>query len=230
MKDFTRLENTIGIKFQNKKLLENAFIHRSFLNENKHLLLNSNEKLEFLGDSILSIITSLYLYRNYPALCEGEYTNIKASIVKTESLYQAAKNLKLNLYLYLSKGEEKNKGKLNKSILADCFEALIASIFLDSGFDVSYRFVLKFLFGTKLDYIVKNFLYLSPKNRLQEYWQNKYKKLPHYKIIRQTGPEHKKYYFIGVFFNNKKVGEGQGGSKKEAEEQAAINTLKNLGI
>lgn len=230
MKDFTELENTISIKFHNKKLLENAFIHRSFLNENKHLFLNSNEKLEFLGDSILSIITSLYLYRNYPALHEGEYTNIKASIVKTDSLYQAAKNLELELYLYLSKGEEKNKGKLNKSILANCFEALIASIFLDSGFDTSYRFVLKFLFENKLDYIVKNFLYLSPKNRLQEYWQNKYKKLPHYKIIRQTGPEHKKDYFIGVFFNNKKLSEGQGRSKKEAEEQAAVNALKNLGI
>ncbi|EKE21771.1 MAG: Ribonuclease III [uncultured bacterium] len=230
MKNFNNLEKAIGIIFQNKKLLKNAFIHRSYLNENKKYHLNSNEKLEFLGDSILSLITSLYLYQKYPSLQEGEYTNIKASIVKTESLYESAKSLKLDSFLFLSKGEEKNKVRQNKSILADCLEALIASIFLDRGFEITYQFVLKFIFINKLDYIVNNLLYLSPKNRLQEFWQNKYKKLPDYKIIKQIGPEHKKQYHIGIFINGKKIGEGIGFSKKEAEEKAAINTLNNLGI
>ncbi len=230
MRDLTQLEQTIHIHFHNKSLLRNAFIHRSYLNENKKSILSSNEKLEFLGDSVLSLITSMYLYSTYPSLHEGVYTDIKSSIVKTESLYQAAKKIELNLYLYLSKGEEKNKGKDNKSILADCFEALIASIFLDQGFEVTNRFVIHFLFTTHLDYIIKHQLYLSPKNRLQEYWQNKYKKLPKYRVLNRTGPEHKKHYRVVVLIDSKPLGEGEGKSIKKAEEKAAIDALQKIGI
>lgn len=230
MEQWQKLEQLIGITFKNKHLLENAFVHRSYLNEHKKFFLPSNEKLEFLGDSVLSLITSIYLYKKYPHLAEGEYTDIKATIVRTESLYEAAKNLGLGDHLYLSKGEEENDGRKNKSLLADCFEALIAAIFLDKNFEAAYRFVIKFLFGTKLDQIVEKKLYLSAKNKLQEYWQEKYKKLPHYQIINQSGPEHHKKYLIGVFFEGKKLGEGIGNSKKEAEESAANQALKKLKI
>lgn len=230
MKDFRRLEQTIHIHFHDHKLLENAFIHRSYLNENKKCALPSNEKLEFLGDSVLSLITSQYLYTKYPNLHEGAYTDIKSSIVKTESLYEAAKKLELNLYLYLSRGEGKNKGKYNKSILADCFEALIASIFIDQGFEISKRFVQEFLFGNRLDHIITHHLYLSPKNRLQEYWQNKYKKLPKYTILGQKGPEHSKRYRVAITIDHAQVGEGEGKSIKKAEENAANDTLQKMGV
>lgn len=230
MIDFLPLETTIGIKLNNKKLLENAFIHRSYLNENKDFPLPSNEKLEFLGDSVLSLATSIYLYKNYPKLHEGEYTNIKATIVKTESLAKVAKILNLGNYLRLSKGEEKNKGRENPSILADCFEALVAAIFLDQGFDVVYQFIKKFLFGKKLDFIVKNRLFLSAKNQLQEYAQSKYKKLPKYLILKEVGPDHNKKYRVGVFINRKRISIGWGRSKKQAEENAAFNALQKLKV
>ena len=126
MDQLQKLEKKISIFFNNKKLLQTIFVHRSYLNEHKNFALSSNEKLEFLGDSVLSLITSVYLFKNYPHLNEGEYTEIKSSIVKTESLAQAAKALNLGSYLLLSKGEEKSGGRENKNILADCFEALIA--------------------------------------------------------------------------------------------------------
>jgi ribonuclease-3 len=224
------IEKLIGITFKNKQLLKNAFIHRSYLNEHKSFDISSNEKLEFLGDSVLALITAIYLYRKYPDLHEGEYTDIKSAVVKTESLYQAAINLQLGNYLYLSKGEEKNKGRQNKSILADCFEALIAAIFLDCGFEKTFQFVTKFLFRQKIDRIVKNRFYGSAKNRLQEYLQNVYKKLPNYLIINESGPDHDKKYTIAVIFNNKKMGHGFGKSKKEAEEKAAVSALQKFRV
>lgn len=224
------LESQIGINFNNKKLLENVFVHRSYLNEQKNFYLPSNEKLEFLGDSVLSLISSLYLYQNYPQLHEGEYTDVKSAIVKTESLSQAAKNLNLGKYLYLSKGEELNNGRENSSILADCFEALIGAIFLDQGFKEAYNFVVKFLFQKKIDVIVKNRLFLSAKNLLQEYTQNKYKKLPKYLIVKESGPDHNKIYTVAVYVNNKKVGQGMGKSKKQAEEKAAFDALQKMRV
>jgi ribonuclease-3 len=216
-----QLEKKIGIKFKNQLLLENILIHRSYLNEHKKFYLPSNEKLEFLGDSVLSLITSVYLFKNYSYLAEGDYTEIKSSIVKTESLAIAAINLDLGSYLYLSKGEEQGKGRMNKNIMADCFEALIAGIFLDSGFDAAYNFVLKFLFKGSLDVIISSKSYLSPKTKLQEYFQGKYKMLPVYKVLSEKGPEHNRVFTVGVYFKDKKLGEGIANSKKEAEEKAA---------
>lgn len=228
--DTTELQKKIGITFKDTDLLSNAFVHRSFLNENKDPHIESNEKLEFLGDSVLSLITSIYLYRTYPTLHEGDYTDIKASIVKTESLFEASSELGLGKYLYLSKGEDENHGRESISMLADCFEALIATIFLDQGFETAYKFVLKFLFKDKLDTVVENKSYLSSKNRLQEYWQEKYKTLPIYQIIKQEGPEHHKNYTIGVYHRDKLIGQGSGPSKKSAEEKAASAALLQLGI
>lgn len=228
MVKFQNLEKKIDIKFKDESLLENAFIHRSFLNEHKNSNLASNERLEFLGDSVLSLITSVYLFKNFPFLKEGDYTEIKSAIVKTDSLATSAKTLNLSDYLQLSKGEEKSGGRTNKNILADCFEALIGAIFLDKNFEEAYKFVVRFLFSDRLDALVKNKEYFSPKSRLQEFIQGKFKTTPQYKILDQTGPEHKKIFKIGVYFNNKKLGVGIATSKKEAEEEAAKKAFENL--
>ena len=226
LKKLEQLEKKIRIKFKNKKLLLNAFIHRSFLNEEKSFPLSSNEKLEFLGDSVLSLIVSLYLFKHYPQFHEGEYTDIKSALVRTESLAETAKKLNLGDYLLLSKGEKQSGGFENQSILADCFEALIGAIFLEKGFDRAYQFVYNFLLKNKLDFIIENKLYLSAKTRLQELLQDKYKKLPVYKVLREEGPEHKRLFTVGVFFEGKKLATGKGRSKKIAEEEAARNALE----
>jgi ribonuclease III len=228
MKNLSSFEKEIKIVFNNKSFLENVFIHRSFLNEHRNHHLPSNEKLEFLGDSVLSLVTTIYLYRHYPDLDEGNYTDIKASIVRTESLAEIGIKIKLGDYLCLSKGEELHEGRVNKNIIADCFEALIAAIFLDKNFETAYNFIIDFLFKDKLDYIVRNKLYLSPKSRLQEYTQAKYKILPEYKIVIEKGPEHQKSFTIAVYLKHKKLGLGKGASKKEAEELAAKNALEKI--
>ena len=220
------LEKTIGIVFSDRKLLENIFVHRSYLNEHKSFYLPSNEKLEFLGDSVLSLISAMYLYQHYPKLHEGEYTDIKAAIVRTESLAQSGSQLHLGNYLLLSHGEESGNGRENMNILADCFEALIAGIFIDKGFQAAYDFVLKFLFTDRLNYIVEHGLYLSPKSRLQEKMQSTYKKLPTYTVIEEKGPEHLKEFTVTVSIDNTILGTGHGSSKKQAEEQAAKQALE----
>ncbi|MCL4364179.1 ribonuclease III [Patescibacteria group bacterium] len=222
------LEKKISINFKNKSLLTNVFIHRSYLNEHKNFPIQSNERLEFLGDSVLSLITSVYLFKKFPYLAEGDYTEIKSAIVKTDSLADAADSLGLNDYLLLSKGEEKGGGRKNKNILADCFEALIGAIFLDASFEKAYQFVGSFLFKNKLDFIVKNKKYLPSKSQLQEMIQGKYKTTPQYKLLEQSGPEHKRVFKIGVYFAGKKLGVGVASSKKEAEEEAAKKAFENL--
>lgn len=225
---YKEFENKIGVLFKNAYLLENAFIHRSYLNEHKNFKLPSNERLEFLGDSVLSLITSVYLFKNFPYLEEGDYTEIKSAIVKTESLMTAAKNLSLNEYLILSKGESKSGGKTNKNIMADCFEALIGAIFLDSSFEKAYKFVCQFLFKGRLDELVKSKEYLSPKSRLQEIIQGKYKTTPLYRVLSESGPEHRRTFKVGVFFAGKKLGVGTALSKKQAEEEAAKKAFENF--
>lgn len=228
--DISLLEKTIGITFKDRDLIQNAVVHRSYHNENKDFHLPSNEKLEFLGDSVLSLITSIHLYTKYPEYQEGDYTDIKASIVNTTSLYIAAKKLELGNYLYLSKGEQDNNGRDNVSILADCFEALIGVIYLEFGFQKAYDFVVKYLFSDTLDRIVTQKLYLPAKNILQEYYQEKFKKLPMYRIMAEKGPEHDKSYEVGVYDENTLLATGDGKSKKQAEESAARKALQALGI
>ncbi len=225
---YTSLEKKIGVKIKKHELLENVFIHRSYLNEHRGAHLVSNERLEFLGDSVLSLITSVYLFRSYATLKEGDYTEIKSAIVKTESLAHAAAQLDLGSYLFLSKGEELGGGRANANILADCFEALIACIFLDQSFEKAYLFITRHLFKDVLDSIVKTKSYLSAKSKLQEIIQAKYKKIPLYKVLNETGPEHKRIFTIGVYFSDKKLGEGMATSKKEAEERAAKAAFENI--
>ncbi len=222
------IHKATGISFISDDLLVNAFIHRSYLNEHKNTKLVSNEKLEFLGDSVLSLASSIYLFKHFPDLDEGSYTDIKASVVRTESLAEAAMKCEFGSLVYLSKGEELNGGRVNKNILADCFESFIAALFLDQGFEKAYTFILTRLFSDRLDYVVENKLYLSPKSRLQELIQASHKALPNYTITTEAGPDHKKEFLITVSYNKKELGKGKGNSKKEAEEQAAKNALEFL--
>lgn len=228
MKKLDELEKVLEYKFKNPDFLENVFIHRSYLNEHKNFHLPSNEKLEFLGDSVLSLITSVFLFKNYPALKEGDYTEIKSSIVRTESLAEAAISLDLSEYLFLSKGQARELGRKNKNILADSFEALIAAIFLDASFEQAYKFVLKHLFSKKLSEIIVNKLYLSPKSRLQEITQSKFKVTPNYKVLEERGPEHDRIFKVLVIIKGKEYSQAEGRSKKEAEELAARKTLEKM--
>ncbi len=226
--NFPKLFAKIGIVVDDENLISNVFVHRSYLNENKTFDLPSNEKLEFLGDSVLSLISSIYLYKNYPNLDEGDYTDIKASIVRMESLSEVGSAIGLGEHLLLSKGEESNSGRTNTNILADCFEALIAAIFLNKGFDTAYDFVTKFLFSDKLDKIIQNKLYLSPKSHLQELSQDKFKILPIYTITQESGPEHSKSFTVTVSIAEKEYATAEGKSKKQAEENAARLALEKL--
>ncbi len=228
--DHSVLEERIGITFTDKDLLIHAFVHRSYLNEHKDFRFTSNEKLEFLGDSVLSLVTSVHLYTTYPDYQEGDYTDMKAAIVNTTSLYEAAKRIRLGDYIYLSKGEQDNNGRDSVSILADAFEALIGVIYLQFGFEKSAEFIKKFLFDGTLDRIVEGKLYLPAKNILQEHYQEKFKRLPLYEVIHEDGPEHDKIYEVGVYDEKNLIARGQGKSKKQAEESAARKALQELGI
>lgn len=214
-----KIEKKINIDFKNKHLLEQAFIHRSYLNEVKKKRLASNERLEFLGDSVLAFLTSSFLYENSPQP-EGVLTNLRSAIVCTKTLSKIAKKLNLGEFLKLSKGEEKEGGRENPSILANTFEALLGAIFLDQGIPVAKHFLEGFLFPYAKKIISKEDI-KDPKSLFQELVQEKIKVSPIYKVLKEEGPDHAKKFEVGVFVEEKLYGVGFGKSKQEAEEEAA---------
>lgn len=215
-------------KFRNKKLFEQAFTHRSFLNETKEKL-SSNERLEFLGDSIISFVVSDYLYKKYPEFNEGILTNIRSLLVNTKSLAQVARELNFGVYLKLSKGEEDSKGRQNQSLLADCFESFVGALYIDQGIDAVSEFLNNALI-TKVDEITKNKSFKDPKSLLQEYVQSKRQNSPMYKVLEESGPAHARKFKIGAYVDNKLVSEGIGKSKRDAEENAAEKALEFLKL
>lgn len=210
--------------FKNKKLFEQAFTHRSFLNETKEKL-SSNERMEFLGDSIISFVISDYLYKRYPQFDEGILTNIRSLLVNTKSLAQVAKELSFGNYLKLSKGEEDSKGRQNQSLLADCFEAFVGALYLDQGIEVVSKFLEEALI-IKVEDITRNKSFKDPKSLLQEYVQSKRQNSPMYKVLEESGPAHARKFKIGAYVDNKMISEGFGKSKREAEENAAEKALE----
>lgn len=213
-------------EFINKELLELAFIHRSFLNETKQKL-QSNERLEFLGDSILSFIVSEYLYQKYPDFKEGTLTNLRSLLVNTKSLAEIAKELQLGSFLKLSKGEEESRGRENESLLANSFEAVIGALFLDQGIDKTKEF-LKSVLLNKSDLLVQKKTFKDPKSLIQEYVQSKKQKSPIYKVISEEGPPHARIFTVGVYVEETQLGQGEGKSKQEAEERAAEQALERM--
>lgn len=224
--DYNDVARNLKVTFQNIRLLEQAFTHRSFLNESKQQL-QSNERLEFLGDSVLSLIVSSYLYKARPQDEEGDLTNLRAYLVKTKSLAEAAENLNLGQYLRLSKGEKLSGGRENIQLLANTFESVLGSIYLDQGFSEAEKFIYQNLLPLFEEEIKKG-PPKDAKSALQEVAQNQSKQSPHYRVLATHGPDHAKQFTIGVFIRGLKVGEGEGNSKQEAEELAAAEALEKL--
>src|SRR3989344_3648257 len=213
-------------KFKNQKLFEQAFTHRSFLNEAKEEL-GSNERLEFLGDSILSFVVSEYLYITYPNFEEGTLTNLRSLLVNTKSLAAKAAMLEFGGLLLLSKCEIESKGRENLSLLADSFEAFIGALFIDKGIDEVKRFI-KDTVLADADAFVQKKTFKDPKSLLQEQIQATKRTSPVYKVISEEGPPHAKLFTVGVFIEEVLMGQGKGKSKQEAEEKAATEGLEKL--
>lgn len=220
------VENLLGIKFKNRKLLTNAFIHRSYLNEHKDLKELPNERLEFLGDSVLSLTVSKFLYLTLPKSPEGELTQIRASLVRTETLAKVAGELLLGKYLFLSKGEEESAGRLNKTILANTFEALLGAIFLDLGPFTAQKIIKKLILNNWQS--LSESAVMDNKSKLQEVLQRQHHLSPAYKLIKTWGPDHQRQFEVGVFLEENILGSGVGKNKQSAAQNAAGNALSRL--
>lgn len=225
--DFSKLLKLLNIqRFKNPKILQQAFYHRSYLNEVK-LDISSNERLEFLGDAVLSLCVSKYLFSERLQDAEGELTNLRAYIVKTKSLAQAAGELNLGSYLHLSKGEELGGGRDNPQLLANTYEALLGAIYLDQGLTVVQTIIkdtLLFLFMKEL----RSGPPKDAKSNLQEIVQERFRESPYYKILETKGPDHAKQFIVAVYIKGGQYGKGRGASKQIAEEQAAAQALERL--
>jgi ribonuclease-3 len=224
---YNKLEAFIGYEFINKDLLTEALTHRSFANEKKIKSNKYNERLEFLGDSVLGLIISEYLFRNYPELPEGKLTKIRAKIVCEPSLADCAKSIDLGNYLKLGKGEESTGGRNRTSILADAFEALIGSIYLDGGMENARKFIMKIMRKIIEDAICGK-IFIDYKTRLQEILQADSTNKITYEIVDEIGPDHNKTFYTQVKNNDRIIGYGNGKNKKESEQNAAKMALKGV--
>ncbi|MFH0987570.1 MAG: ribonuclease III [Patescibacteria group bacterium] len=225
-KKIEELEKILGVHFTNKELLRNALTHRSYLNENPGFSTEHNERLEFLGDSILELLVSECLFKELKRP-EGEMTNLRAALVNSESLSEIAKELEIEKYLFLSRGEAKDTGRARASILANALEAIIGAIYLDRGIEETRCFVRNNILNLLKDVLEKKVI-KDYKTQFQESAQEKYSITPSYKVLREWGPDHEKKFLVGVFLNKNIIAKGQGFSKQEAEEEAARIALKEL--
>ena len=228
MVDHSSLEQRLGVSFKEKLLLEQALVHRSYINENPSYKYGHNERLEFLGDAVLELVVTEYLFKNYPNP-EGELTNWRASLVNSKMLAEMSEQLEVNDHLYLSRGEAKdNNSKARQYILANAFESIVGAMYLDQGYDVASAFIHRELLP-KLPHILENKLYKDPKSSFQEASQDKVGITPVYRVLNEQGPDHAKVFTIGVFLKDEEVAQGKGASKQEAEEAAARAGLEAKG-
>lgn len=225
-KEVEALEHKLGLAFNNKYLLILAFTHRSWVNENKERLKEHNERLEFLGDSVLGLVMSEYLYTQYPSAKEGDLSYLRSRLVDAATCCQCLVHLEVESFLLLGKGEMMNAGKGRESLLSNLFEALLGAIYLDQGFQAVKKF-----FFERFEPILEKLLEQPGKNwkaMLQDYFQKKHRKQPVYKVLEETGPHHAKVFSVGVYLEEIELGIGEGSSKKEAEQQAAENAWTKL--
>ncbi len=228
IKNFSQLEQQLGVSFANEKLLRQALVHRSYLNENPSFELDHNERLEFLGDAVLELVVTEYLYGNFPNP-EGELTNWRASLVNSNMLSDLARETGLEEFLYLSKGEAKDaNSKARRYILADAFEAVIGALYLDQGYEISKDFITRVLLP-KLPAILENQSYIDAKSKFQEVAQEQLKITPSYRVLSEDGPDHAKEFEVGVFLDEELVAQSKGLSKQEAQTKAAAKALKKKG-
>ena len=220
----------LGVQMHDLELLDMALTHTSYAHEAKqHPKPQHNERIEFLGDSVLSIIVSTYMYNNFPELAEGQLTKLRAYLVCEVSLHEYAKKIHLGDYLKLGKGEDFSGGRERPSILADAFESVLGAIYLDQGLEVARSYLLD-LMKPEMDYICRHGIFNDYKTRLQEYLQRDGEVDITYKLLGSSGPEHKKVFTSEVIFEGRVIGEGQGRSKKDAEQHAAKQALKQLHV
>lgn len=226
--DFGAFEQHIGVEFKNKDLLMQAFLHRSYLNEHRELSMGHNERLEFLGDAVLELVTTEFLFAKFPDKPEGELTAYRAALVNTQSISAAAEKLGMNEYLLLSKGEAKDTGRARQYILANTFEAFIGALYLDSGYGAAKQFISQFLLPM-IDVIVRKRLWQDAKSYFQEKAQEAWGHTPTYDVVSESGPDHDKTFEVRVQVGAEIKATGTGHSKQEAEQSAARAALEDAG-
>jgi ribonuclease-3 len=219
-------EKQSGIRFKKLELLNLAFCHRSFANE-RHNDIDNNEKLEFLGDSVLGLVVAEYLFNTLTDKAEGDLAKIKSFVVSEDSLAAIARDLRVDNFILIGKGEEFSGGRSKKALLADAMEAIIGAYFLDSGFRASRRFILRYLVP-EINKVLENRHRKDYKTLLQEYVQKQFKSYPKYTLVKKTGPDHSKTFWIEVRVNDHTYGPGQGKNKKQAEQEAAKIAFESL--
>jgi len=227
--ELTKLQKRLGVTIKNEKLLKQALVHRSYINEHPEFTLGHNERLEFLGDAVLEIVVTEFLYLDFPDTPEGDLTNWRASLVNAKTLYQVAKELNIEENLYLSKGESRDRDKKSRQfILANAIEAIIGAIYLDQGIKKAKEFILSKIVY-KIEDILKSRAYLDPKSYFQEKAQELRGITPHYQIIDESGPDHAKIFTVGLYLEVELVSTGKGSSKQEAQVDAAFRGLQKMG-
>ncbi|MFA6273926.1 MAG: ribonuclease III [Candidatus Paceibacterota bacterium] len=225
MINFSDFEKKTKIVFKNKNLLKQAFIHRSYINENPSAGLSHNERLEFLGDAVLELIVTDFLYKKYPTYTEGELTALRSALVNAIIISEVASKIEMNDFLLLSKGETKDVGKARQYILANTYEAYVGAVYLDQGYEVVEKFITKSLLPNTEEIVSKK-LWRDAKSLVQEKAQEFVGVTPAYKVLSESGPDHDKHFTIGILFGTELIAEGKGKSKQEAEQKAAENALK----
>lgn len=218
----------IGVTFNDPILLRTAFTHRSYVNEHRGDAVEHNERLEFLGDAVLELSVTTFLYERFKDKTEGDLTAYRAALVNTNTISEAASRLEMNECLYLSKGESRDTGRARQYILADTFEAVIGALYLDQGYDVAYDFIAKNIFPL-VDDVVNKRLWQDSKSFFQEKAQEIVSVTPSYAVISEVGPDHDKQFTVGAYLGTEEVARGVGRSKQEAEQNAADIALKNKG-
>ncbi len=226
MVQFSDFEKKINTKFADKKLLMQAFTHRSYINENPAASLSHNERLEFLGDAVLELVVTDFLYRKYPKYTEGELTAIRSALVNAIIISEVAAFIGMNDFLLLSKGESKDHGKARQYILANTYEALVGAMYLDQGYGAAEKFIMETLLP-KTEEIVKKKLWRDAKSLVQEKAQEFVQVTPLYRVLSESGPDHDKHFTVGIYFGSELVAEGKGKSKQEAEQKAAEAALRS---
>jgi len=226
--DLTRLESILGVVFSDKTFLSTAVTHRSYLNENRDVTHDHNERLEFLGDAVLELVVTDYLFRMYPGKAEGELTAIRAALVNTNMLSETSQRLGINDFMKLSRGEAKDVGRARQYILANAFEALVGGMYMDQGYESAKTFIHRELLS-RTDEIVQKKLWQDPKSRFQEKGQELFGTTPTYRTMKEEGPDHDRTFTIGVYLGEVEIAQGMGRSKQEAEQAAAIKGLEAKG-
>lgn len=226
--NFGEFEKKSGYTFKDKSLLRTAFTHRSYINESKGSKLEQNERLEFLGDAVLELVVTDFLFREYPTHPEGDLTTYRSALVNAVTLSEVAGNLNMNDFLLLSRGEAKDTGRARQFILANTFEAVVGAMYMDGGYDVAKRFIDIVLLSFAQKLIARGNL-VDAKSMFQEKAQDKVSVTPSYKLVKESGPDHDKYFTIAVYIGKDQVATGEGQSKQEAEQNAAQKALEVKG-